>query len=269
VSLKNVTDSFYGKARRLIAPRLEYSQSLYETELIQHVHETTDWLDLGCGHQVLPSWRADAEKQLIENCRSIVGVDYSLESLKNHHNIQSRVRGDITNLSFRDGSFDLVTANMVVEHLDNPSAQFREINRVLRPGGVFIFHTPNTLGHATVMARLVPGPIKDKMAFVLDGRKEEDVFETHYKANTPNQIAAVAAECGFDVVKTRMLVSDAIFAVVPPLAVLELIWIRALMTRPLKRLRTTIISVLKKRAEGDSRAAFTGGRNGNGNSPSG
>ncbi len=264
MTIKNLTDSFYGKARRLIAPRLEYSQSLYETELSQHVQTNTDWLDLGCGHQVLPSWRADAERQLIGKCRSIVGIDYSLESLKNHRNIQQRVRGDVTNLSFRDGSFDLVTANMVVEHLDNPSRQFQEINRVLRPGGVFIFHTPNTLGHATVMARLVPGPIKDKMAFVLDGRKEEDVFETHYKANTPNQIAGIAAESGFDVIKTRMLVSDAIFAVVPPLAVLELMWIRALMTRPLKRLRTTIISVLKKRNEGNPHTAFEGGQNGNG-----
>ena len=32
-------------------------------------------------------------------------------------------------------TFDLVTANMVVEHLTQPVRQFSEIQRVLRPGG--------------------------------------------------------------------------------------------------------------------------------------
>lgn len=249
MSLKNTADSFYGSARRLIAPGLQYSQSLYEEILERHLGRETEWLDLGCGHQVLPGWRAEAEKRLVQKCKRIVGVDYSLHSLKNHRNISLKVRGDITRLPFTNESFDLVTANMVVEHLDDPATQFREINRTLRPGGTFIFHTPNTLGHATIMARLVPGALKDKMAYLLDGRKEEDVFETHYKANTREQIDALAGSTGFEVCQIKMLVSDAIFAVVPPLAVLELVWIRALMTKPLKRFRTTIISVLKKRAE--------------------
>ncbi|MBC7909700.1 MAG: class I SAM-dependent methyltransferase, partial [Pyrinomonadaceae bacterium] len=186
---------------------------------------------------------------LVEKCRMVVGVDYSLGSLKNHENISLRIRGDITSLPLRDNSFGLVTANMVVEHLDDPATQFQEINRILKPGGIFIFHTPNNLGHATIMARMVPGALKDKLAYVLDGRQEEDVFETHYKANTQKEIDDVARRTGFEVLKTKMLVSDAIFAVIPPLAVLELIWIRALMTEPLKRFRTTIISILKKQPE--------------------
>ncbi len=246
MSFKSTAQNFYGSARSLIAPGLQYSQSLYEDVLKEQVTQETEWLDLGCGHQVLPGWRAEAEKQLVEKCRKIVGLDYSLHSLKNHLNISLRIRGDITKLPFRADAFNLVTANMVVEHLDDPATQFREIHRVLKPSGIFTFHTPNSLGHATVMARLVPGSIKDKLVHFLDGREEEDVFETHYKANTQKQIAELAQACGFEVVKMKMLVSDAVFAVIPPLAVLELVWIRALMTRPLKQLRTTIITVLKK-----------------------
>ncbi len=244
-----MAENFYGGARRLIAPGLQYSQNLYEDVLKEYVIEGTEWLDLGCGHQILPGWRAEAEKRLVEKCRMVVGVDYSLGSLKNHENISLRIRGDITKLPFRDNSFGLVTANMVVEHLDDPATQFQEINRILKPGGIFIFHTPNNLGHATIMARMVPGALKDKLAYILDGRKEEDVFETHYKANTRKEIDDVARRTGFEVLKTKMLVSDAIFAIIPPLAVLELIWIRALMTEPLKRFRTTIISILKKQSE--------------------
>ena len=121
-----MAENFYGGARRLIAPELQYSQKLYEDVLEEYVTEGTEWLDLGCGHQILPGWRAEAEKKLVEKCRMVVGVDYSLGSLKNHENISLRIRGDITKLPFRDNSFGLVTANMVVEHLDDPATQFQE-----------------------------------------------------------------------------------------------------------------------------------------------
>jgi hypothetical protein len=42
-------------------------------------------------------------------------------------------------------------------------------------------------------------------------------------------------------------VSSAELAVFPPLAIFELIWIRLLMTRRFKWLRTNIIGVLQKR----------------------
>jgi hypothetical protein len=41
-------------------------------------------------------------------------------------------------------------------------------------------------------------------------------------------------------------VSDAIFSVFPPIAVIELLWIRLLMTAAMKPLRTNIIAVLQK-----------------------
>ncbi|MBC7911574.1 MAG: hypothetical protein H7Y30_13790, partial [Pyrinomonadaceae bacterium] len=96
MSVKGMAENFYGGARRLIAPGLQYSQNLYEDVLKEYVTEGTEWLDLGCGHQILPGWRAEAEKKLVEKCRMVVGVDYSLGSLKNHENISLRIRGDIT-----------------------------------------------------------------------------------------------------------------------------------------------------------------------------
>lgn len=46
---------------------------------------------------------------------------------------------------FADGSYDVVVLQEVVEHLENVPFVFREIRRVLKPGGCFIFTTPNML----------------------------------------------------------------------------------------------------------------------------
>jgi ubiquinone/menaquinone biosynthesis C-methylase UbiE len=239
----------YGRLKRLIAPELRYSQELYEETLKSRLTAETVWLDLGCGHQILPSWRAAEERKLVARCRMIVGIDYDFDSLLRHRNLSSRAQGTITQLPFADNSFDLVTANMVVEHLDRPEEQFREVGRVLKSGGLFIFHTPNARGYATRLARLAPAGVKTKLAYLLDGRMENDVFETFYRANTQESIERAATAAGFEVSDIRMLVSDAVFGAAPPLAALELLWIRLLMTRAFKGLRTTIIAVLRRNGE--------------------
>jgi SAM-dependent methyltransferase len=238
---------FYWAVQKVIVPTLKFSQTLYEEVLKNYVTPDTRWLDLGCGHQLLPTWREEQERLLVKNCRMVVGIDYDLPSLVDHKSIDMKVRGTITRLPFREEFFDLVTANMVVEHLDDPEVQFREVNRALKPGGLFIFHTPNALGYTTIGGRIVPDGFKDKLIYLLDGRKENDVFETHYKANTQKRISEVADATGFEVVKIKMVVSDAGFALVPPLAIPELIWIRILMTKMFKPLRTNIIAILRKR----------------------
>ena len=239
----------YWKLRALIAPKLTHAQHLYEDVLKGQVKPGTKWLDLGCGHQVLPFWREAEERELVSRCGQIVGMDYDLPSLQKHRSVKLRVRGHIDTLPFKDNHFDLVTANMVVEHLADPALQFSEINRVLKPGGVFLFHTPNALGYPTVINRMVPDQLKHKLIYLLDGRQEDDVFETHYAANTQPQISALSSTTGFEVASLRFAVSDAVFAMVAPIAVPELIYLRLLMTERLKKWRTNIIAVLKKESE--------------------
>ena len=236
----------YWKIRRVITPTLRHSQSIYEDVLNSHVKPEMKWLDLGCGHQVLPLWREEEEKRLVASCGTIVGIDYDLPSLRKHCTISLRVRGDVNTLPFKDSYFDLVTANMVVEHLAAPAIQFREIHRILKTGGIFLFHTPNAVGYPSIMTKLTPENLKHKLIYLLDGRKEEDVFETHYKANTRNQITSLAEMVGFEVRKIRMTVSDAVFALVPPVAIPELAYIKMLMMPRFETLRPDIIATLKK-----------------------
>ena len=50
--------------------------------------------------------------------------------------------GEAAKLPFADGSFDLVTCLDVVEHLDDDTAAFREMRRVLRAGGHLLVTVP-------------------------------------------------------------------------------------------------------------------------------
>ncbi len=68
----------YGKAERLIAPGLRNSQYLYEEILQAHVPRGGRWLELGCGHQILPQWmRGSREREalLVRRAQLTVGLD--------------------------------------------------------------------------------------------------------------------------------------------------------------------------------------------------
>jgi len=73
------------------------------------------------------------------------------------------------------------------------------------------------------------------------------VFPTWYRCNTPDDVAKVTREAGFDVAELSLVSSTALFSVVPPLAVIELLWLRYLQSESRKHLRSNIICVLRKR----------------------
>jgi SAM-dependent methyltransferase len=57
--------------------------------------------------------------------------------------------GDITALPFADGSFDLVAAFDVIEHVADDRRVFAELARVLKPGGVLLCAVPLHEAHWT------------------------------------------------------------------------------------------------------------------------
>jgi ubiquinone/menaquinone biosynthesis C-methylase UbiE len=238
--------NLYWKMERLLVPEVKYCQYVYEDVLNEVVKNDIRWLDLGCGHQVLPAWRPEQEKRLVEKAGMVVGIDADLPSVEKHRSIQLRLVGNISALPFRESSFDLITANMVVEHLDNPLLQFREVSRVLKPGGIFVFHTPNAHGYSTMLARLLPEGLKPALIRVLQGRPSEDVFKTFYRANTEADICRLGSAAGFDPLEIRFVASSAELAMIPPLAFLELLWIKLLQTKAFRGLRTNLIVTLAK-----------------------
>ena len=104
-------------------------------------------------------------------------------------------------LPFAAAVFDLVTCSWVLEHVHAPERVFAEIRRVLRPGGRFVFLTPNAANFVTRINRLVPQLAQARLVRALYGRGEDDTFEVAYRANTPDALRALAAGAGLEVIE--------------------------------------------------------------------
>jgi len=237
----------YGWLKRAIAPKLRFNQEIYEAFLSQHVSEQTAWLDAGCGKHVLPTWREDAERTLVNRARLVIGCDVDAPSLRQHATIKWRFAADLGRLPLKTESVDLVTCNMVVEHLDRPADAFAEFARVLTEGGRVIVHTPNAYSYFVLGSRFVPRGPKLKMVRALDGRVQDDVFPTRYRANTPRKLRALMANAGFEEERIWMLASDAVLAAANPLlTAVELMYIRLTMTSALRLLRVSMLASFVK-----------------------
>jgi ubiquinone/menaquinone biosynthesis C-methylase UbiE len=246
MDLRKACFNFYWTAQKIIVPTLKHSQTIYEEVLFSHSNNASNWLDLGCGHQLLPSWRLEQERSITKKVSCLTGLDYDYYSLHNHRTIKHLVQGDISRLPFVAETFDLVTANMVFEHLSNPENQLREIFRILKPGGSLVFHTPNAMSYGAILARLVPESLKAKVIWFFQQRMEEDIFPALYKINTERSIRELAARVGFDVTTLHLIESSAEFIMIPPVVIIELLLIRLLMMSFARRFRANIIAVLTK-----------------------
>lgn len=98
-------------------------------------------------------------------------------------------------LPFADNCLDLVLAYNVIEHLPDPPAAFREVARVLRPGGVFVLKTPAAHTPVFALARLLPTRWHQQLKSSV-GVAAEEVFPTHYRANSLRALERALSAAG-------------------------------------------------------------------------
>ena len=148
-------------------------------------------LDAGCG-----SGRV-FQHRLAGRVRRVIGVDVTDEP-RGNQNIDGAAKADLRALPFRGETFDLIVMSTVAEHLTEPEPVFRELARVLRPGGRLLVLTPNRWHYVTLAARALPHRLH--VAFNRwRGVDEHDVFPTAYRANTASRLRQLAANAGLDI----------------------------------------------------------------------
>jgi SAM-dependent methyltransferase len=114
---------------------------------------------------------------------TVAGVDIDTAVLGNPHLDEAAILDPVTGrIPFEDAKFDLVFADNVMEHVDDPIAVFLEIGRVLKPGGIFLAKTPNKWHYMPLIARCTPIWFH-RFYNHLRGRSSVDTFPTVYRCN--------------------------------------------------------------------------------------
>ena len=135
-------------------PRDRYTHGHHESVVQSHARrraEVEAWfllpelragmrlLDVGCGPGTVTAGLARAVAP-----GGVVGIDLSADvlGLARSHAVTERLKnvkfqiGDVYQLEFGDGAFDVVYANQLLQHLTDPVRAIREMRRVLKPGGL-------------------------------------------------------------------------------------------------------------------------------------
>nr|MCR5206475.1 class I SAM-dependent methyltransferase [Lachnospiraceae bacterium] len=139
----------------------------------QQIKKNDIVLECACGTGIMT-------KVIAPCCRKLIATDFSRnmlrqakKKLKNQHNVVFRY-ADITDLKYKDNTFDKVVAANVIHLLDCPEKAISELKRVVKPGGKIIL--PTYVAKTSKMSSLL---IKIFNAIGADFKKEFD--EDSYK----------------------------------------------------------------------------------------
>lgn len=145
-------------------------------------------LDVGCGAGFLSN-------ELARKGFAVTGLDASESSLaiarlyRRTGTVQYQL-GDAYNLPYPDSAFEVACAMDFLEHVAEPARVTREVARVLKPGGLFFFHTFNR----NLLSYLVI--IKGVEWFVKNTPRDLHVLKFFIK---PSELRAMCAESGLSI----------------------------------------------------------------------
>jgi SAM-dependent methyltransferase len=187
-------------------PEEAHHHSGFHQELHRAVPRAGKVLDLGCGaNHLLAHLRTPR--------RELWGADFDVHPQLQDHAWFRRLRPG-GGIPFADATFDVVATYMVLEHVELPRPFFRDVARVLKPGGLFLGHTISGIHYVTWLRRLfdlVPHAWTQRLVRRLYGRETHDTFATHYRLNTPDDVARQALPFGLSLVRQRRYASPGYF----------------------------------------------------------
>ena len=201
-------------------------------------------LELGAG-------RSNATSRFLAGLGQLHGVDPSAAVLENDALASAAVMS-AASYPFADASFDACVSNYVLEHIADPARHFSEVARVLKPGGVYCFRTPNRYHYVTAVAQLTPHWFHVLVANRLRNLSAEadEPCPTHYEANTQRDIRHFAARAGLEVERLVLIEKEPSYGMSSRLLFLTFMAYERLVNASelCANLRVNILGVLRKPA---------------------
>ena len=174
---------------KALRPGYQTSLELYTEWLAGVVTPETRLLDAGCGPGGLV-------KGCVGIAERVIGVDRYAASFEEPAEISALAGAALDQLPFPNASFDVITCSWVLEHLRAPEPVFAEIVRVLKPGGRFLFITPNKHNYVVWLRRFMPNALGRRATRAIYARDEDFINPTYYRANSLGEIDRMLRAAG-------------------------------------------------------------------------
>lgn len=165
--------------------------------ILRHLRPDMHVLDVGAGAGIVP------QLDFSGRAARICGLDPDERVTSNPNLDEGRV-GYAEEIPWGDASFDLAFSDNVLEHLENPEEVFREISRVLRPGGLLLVKTTNRRHYMPLIARMTPHGFH-RFYNSLRGRDPDDTFPTTYRVNTRGDLKRCAESAGLRLEEVELI----------------------------------------------------------------
>lgn len=191
-------------------PGWQPATEVYAGLVRAHLPPAGRLLDVGCG-------RGGLVEQLAHPLRQMMGIDPDSLSLRQHRLDLPRAAALSDQIPFAAGSFDVVFASWLLEHLERPSLTFNEIGRVLKPGGVFVFITPNGRHPLALLNRGLGrfARLQGRIVERFYGRAPTDTFPTYYQANETAVLHTLCQSAGLSLVELHPIPDPTYLAFTP------------------------------------------------------